>query len=125
MTHIFILVLFCASKIKSMRPRFLISSSPATKYGPPDKPVNISAKRLSDRAFLRVQDEGGGIPAEAHNRIFDSFERPASPNLAGLGLGLWITRKIVEAHGGKIWVQSEPGAGATFVVDLPVDGITA
>jgi signal transduction histidine kinase len=74
----------------------------------------------SDRAMLRVRDGGIGIAAGDQARIFDRFERAVSPiHYAGLGLGLWIVRAIVEAHGGEIAVTSEVGRGSEFVVRLP------
>jgi len=71
-------------------------------------------------ARVIVRDQGPGIGAADQRRIFERFERASPPALAGLGLGLWIARSIVEAHGGRIGVESAPGQGATFTVELPV-----
>ena len=74
-----------------------------------------------DRALLAVRDEGIGIAEADQGRIFERFERAVSVrNFGGLGLGLYIARSIVASHGGSIRVQSKPGAGATFVVELPL-----
>jgi signal transduction histidine kinase len=83
-------------------------------------PVEIAIEAGPARARLIVRDHGKGIPQEDLARIFDRFER-ASPvrSYGGLGLGLFISRRIVEAHGGSIAVESAPGIGATFTVDLP------
>jgi signal transduction histidine kinase len=81
--------------------------------------VRISALD-GNLALLRVEDAGIGIPEPDQSRIFGRFERAVPDrNYGGLGLGLWITRQIVEAHGGAIDVKSVPGEGATFEVILP------
>ena len=73
-----------------------------------------------DRIRITVADEGIGIAADDLGRIFSRFERAAPvQNYGGLGLGLYISRHIVEAHGGRIEVSSQPGEGSTFVIDLP------
>lgn len=90
----------------------------AMKYGA-GAPIRMEVARVGDGARIRVQDHGVGIPLAAQARIFDRFERAASRNYGGLGLGLFITRRLVEAHGGTIRVESRPGQGATFTVDLP------
>ncbi|GMU05294.1 hypothetical protein ASNO1_15470 [Corallococcus caeni] len=93
--------------------------SNALKYGA-DGAVEVMVKASRDRATLVVRDTGIGIPLDAQARIFDRFERAVSTNhYGGLGLGLWIARQVVEAHGGVIRVESEPGRGATFTVELP------
>ncbi|NPC85713.1 sensor histidine kinase, partial [Pyxidicoccus fallax] len=70
---------------------------------------------------LRVTDQGVGIAPESQRRIFDRFERePSASQHAGFGLGLYIVRQLVEAHGGSIRVESTPGEGAAFTVDLPL-----
>ncbi len=75
------------------------------------------------RARLTVRDHGPGIPPERQAAIFDRFARAVSADhYGGLGLGLSISRRIVEAHGGTIQVVSQPGQGATFVVELPCAG---
>ena len=75
---------------------------------------------VGENARLVVRDEGIGIPPEAQERIFGKFERAVSErHSGGLGLGLYITRSIVEAMGGVIQVESCPGEGSTFTVDLP------
>jgi signal transduction histidine kinase len=84
-------------------------------------PVDITVERTEDAgARLIVVDRGVGIPPEAQRRIFERFER-AVPirHFGGFGLGLWLSRKIVEAHGGRITVTSAPGEGSTFTLDLP------
>ena len=71
-------------------------------------------------ASLSVRDHGIGIAPEARERIFERFERLVSVrHFGGFGLGLWIVRKIVEAHGGRIEVWSEPGEGSRFTIQLP------
>jgi PAS domain S-box-containing protein len=93
--------------------------SNALKYGA-GKPVLISAARVQDRAVLTVADRGIGIDPAHQSRIFERFERAVSErHYGGLGLGLWIARQIIEAHGGNISVHSVRGDGATFVVELP------
>jgi PAS domain S-box-containing protein len=91
----------------------------AVKYGA-GKPVRLALSETADLVRLRVVDEGIGIAGEDVDRIFTRFERAApTRHYAGLGLGLYITKSIVEAHGGTIRVSSAPGAGATFTVELP------
>lgn len=94
--------------------------SNALKYGE-GKPIDITIAKEHGHALLRFRDHGIGISLEHQRRIFERFERAVSSrNFSGLGLGLWIAREIVEAHGGVIDVQSEPGNGAEFVVRLPL-----
>jgi PAS domain S-box-containing protein len=91
----------------------------ALKYGG-RTPVTLTVSRIGNRQVrLSVKDEGPGIPPEHQERIFSQFERAATPNVAGMGLGLWIVRRIVAAHGGTVTVESEPGKGARFTVCLP------
>lgn len=90
------------------------------KYGR-GQPIEITLARRDDRAHLAVRDRGIGIGPESHARIFEAFERAvSSDHYGGLGLGLFITRRIVEAHGGTIRVESARGEGSTFFVELPV-----
>lgn len=83
-------------------------------------PVRILVENLGSRVRLVVQDEGPGVPERDQERVFERFERAVPDQGAGgLGLGLWIVRQIVEAHGGHIELKSRPGAGARFSLDLP------
>jgi signal transduction histidine kinase len=91
----------------------------AIKYGE-GNPVSILIESRDDHARIAVRDQGLGIAADAQERIFGRFERAVSSrHYGGLGLGLWICRQLVEAHGGTIGVASTPGSGTTFVVDIP------
>ncbi|HVZ87541.1 MAG TPA: ATP-binding protein [Polyangia bacterium] len=93
--------------------------SNAIKYGA-GKPIEVTVTVSDDRAVLAVHDHGLGISPEDQDRIFRRFERAASSrNYAGIGLGLWIVKQIVEALGGVVRVESRPDAGSTFVVELP------
>ena len=91
--------------------------SNAIKYGG-GAPIAVCAEAAPDGVALTVQDRGAGIAPEFKARMFDRFEQGSS-GTQGLGLGLYITRQIVESHGGTIEVSSPPGEGATFVVRLP------
>ncbi|WP_430384424.1 ATP-binding protein [Archangium violaceum] len=99
--------------------------SNAIRYGA-GRPILVRAALEGDLARLVVRDEGIGIPPEAQAHLFDKFgkfERATSERHAGgLGLGLYITRCIVESLGGSIRVESRPGAGSTFTVELPCSG---
>ncbi len=97
--------------------------SNAIAYGA-GKPIAVSLERAADSGFARmtVTDGGIGIRADRIPYIFERFERATSVrNYGGLGLGLYIARQIVSAHGGSISVESVLGRGATFTVDLPLD----
>ena len=91
--------------------------SNAVKYGG-GQPITVRAEAEGDWVVLTVQDRGAGIATEFRHRMFDRFQQGAS-GTQGLGLGLYITRQIVESHGGTIEAVSPPGEGATFVVRLP------
>jgi predicted ATPase/signal transduction histidine kinase len=93
--------------------------SNAIKFGA-GRPIEVIVERRGDTARLVVRDHGMGIEPEEIDRIFGRFERAVSArNYGGLGLGLYICRRLVEEHGGSIRCESRPDAGATFVVDLP------
>jgi signal transduction histidine kinase len=95
--------------------------SNACKYGE-GKPVQIRIAAENGTAKLVVRDEGIGIAPEDTARIFERFERVADNlRFEGMGVGLWIARQIVQAHGGQIHVDSAPGGGATFTVELNPD----
>ncbi len=91
----------------------------ALKYGA-GKPVEVIVELVGSQARLAVRDQGVGIAPDDQQRIFDRFERASSTrSFGGIGLGLWIVREIVRAHEGEVRVESELGAGATFIVELP------
>jgi signal transduction histidine kinase len=91
----------------------------AIKYGA-GRPIEISVEGRGDDGVLTVRDQGIGVAEEEIDRIFDRFARAVpSRHFGGLGLGLYITRQLVEAHGGTIAVASQKGAGASFIVHLP------
>ena len=82
----------------------------------------MDVARSGGQVLFSVRDQGRGIPQEFHERIFERFGQVNSADAAergGAGLGLAISRAIVQHHGGRIQVESAPGAGATFTVTLP------
>jgi PAS domain S-box-containing protein len=96
--------------------------SNALKYGA-RKPIKLGTHLKNNNAYIFVQDQGKGIEQQNLDRIFWRFERVYSTDeVGGLGMGLYIARQIVEAHGGRIWVESEVGKGSLFWVELPLDG---
>lgn len=96
--------------------------SNALKYSPEGSEVRVSLQRSDSHAMLMVSDQGIGIAAEDRKRLFQPFVRSdvVRGNVSGTGLGLYITARIVEQHGGDILVQSEPGNGSTFTIRLPL-----
>jgi signal transduction histidine kinase len=94
----------------------------ALKYSPHDSRVVIRVWQAGAEAHLSVQDRGIGVPLEDQPLVFERFHRARNVDdrrFAGMGLGLYIARGIVEQHGGRIWLDSTPGAGSTFFVALP------
>jgi two-component system sensor histidine kinase HupT/HoxJ len=90
-----------------------------------DNALRIGAKNLwlrvavhDQRLVTRIGDDGPGVPPEVAQRIFDPFFTTREAG-GGIGLGLYLSRRIVEAHHGAIWVEDRPGGGAEFVVELP------
>jgi signal transduction histidine kinase len=95
--------------------------SNAIKYGR-GRPVRIELGAENGRARLTVTDGGIGIPAADRERIFERFERAVPvQHYGGFGIGLWVVRQIVEAHGGSIAVSSTEGQGSVFRVELPLE----
>lgn len=85
--------------------------------------IRVRTRSLDERRVrLEFEDEGPGIPPEMRDRVFEPFFT-TKPVGQGTGLGLSLSHGIIERHGGRIWVESEPGAGTRFVIELPVAGI--
>ncbi len=99
--------------------------SNAIKYSPENGPVQVTLRESNEApmASLRVSDRGIGIPAQHQARIFGRFERADNSRaygIGGTGLGLYLSRALVEQHGGRIWFESVEGQGSTFFVVLPL-----
>jgi len=98
----------------------------AVKFSPSGGTVSVAGQKRSGAIELRVRDEGVGIPEEERERIFRKFYRGSSSVLSGgTGLGLFISRGLVTAMGGRIWVESVEGEGSTFTLELPRENKTA
>ena len=99
--------------------------SNALKYSALGSTITLRAReRGREQVMVEVIDEGLGVPPDQAGRLFEKFERVRSPEhlkIPGTGLGLYICKRIVEGHRGRIWVESEPGQGSTFAFTLPVD----
>jgi PAS domain S-box-containing protein len=95
----------------------------AVKYSPDGSEIDVTVRSEGDRIVTSVCDRGMGIPNDELALVFERFHRGrqvSSTNYGGLGLGLYITKQIVERHGGSIWVESREGVGTTFHFALPV-----
>lgn len=87
--------------------------------------VAITLRGVNDKVIARVVDRGPGIPDSDLESVFQPFQRGETNNHTGAGLGLAIVRGMIEANGGRVWAESLPGQGATFVVELPAETIPA
>ena len=95
----------------------------ALKFSPAGSPLEIACRVTADRATLTVADQGPGIAPGEEERIFDKlFRGRGQASTPGAGLGLAICRSIIQAHGGTIHAEAQPGKGARFVIDLPIEG---
>jgi len=100
----------------------------AAKYSPQGSEIRVFAKREKDHLIIGVADQGAGLSRHDQAKIFEPFHRLEDPRLKGVkgaGLGLLVCRRLVEAHGGQIWVESEPGRGSTFSFTLPLGNTAA
>jgi PAS domain S-box-containing protein len=100
----------------------------AIKYSPEGSEIFVNVEERGDLIITSVCDRGIGIPTDELNQVFERFHRGrqvSSTNYGGLGLGLYITKQIVDRHGGSIWVESKEGAGTTFYFSLPVARVAA
>jgi PAS domain S-box-containing protein len=95
----------------------------AVKYSPPETRITVSALIIGDEVQISVSDEGAGIPWEHREKIFNQFYRVSSgkKDPKGMGLGLYISKEIIEGHMGRIWVESEPGKGSAFHIRFPME----
>lgn len=111
------------ARVRQVLTNFLTN---ALKYSPAAQPVRVRLHVAAGHAHVAVSDAGPGIPPEEHVRIWERFYRsrhvPTQHGPEGLGLGLYISRAIVERHGGHVGLVSQVGRGATFTFMLPLDG---
>ncbi len=92
----------------------------AVKFTAPGGRITVGARRAPDDVIFWVRDTGAGIAAEHLPRVFDRFWQANATDRSGVGLGLPIVKGLVEAHGGRVWVESEPGSGSTFWFTIPI-----
>ena len=111
----------CDSQLLTMA--FVQILDNAAKYGTQDSLVLISANRSGSNAVFRIHNQGSYIPPAERNSVFTRFYRSPSVEhrAPGTGLGLSVAKKAVDAHGGKIFIESEVQTGTTFVITIPVD----
>jgi signal transduction histidine kinase len=114
------------ARIRQVVLNLLTNAQKFTQHGS----VTLSARSLPQQtqAQISVSDTGPGIPADQLEQIFERFwqaQQPLELRQRGAGLGLAICRELVERHGGQIWAESAPGAGATFTFSLPIAGPAA
>jgi signal transduction histidine kinase len=96
--------------------------SNAIKYSPEGGRVEISGQALPNQVIVTVSDQGVGIPIEEQPRVFERFFRGARERhqrTPGAGLGLFLVKAIVEAHGGRTWLESNPAEGTAFSFSIP------
>ena len=94
----------------------------AVKFTPDDGKINVSARRDGRDVVIAVRDTGIGIAPEDQEAVFDAFRQVGkhyTNKQEGTGLGLTLTRKFVELHGGRLWLESAPGKGSTFTFNIP------
>ena len=94
------------------------------KYSPRHSEIRIFARPEADNLVIGVSDQGVGISKRDQSKLFQPFgklEQSEFEKVKGVGLGLLVCRRLVEAHGGRIWVESEPGRGSTFFFTLPLE----
>jgi signal transduction histidine kinase len=99
----------------------------AVKYSPQSHKIRVFAQPKKEHMVIGVIDQGIGMSLHDQAKIFGPFQRIEDSRLEGVkgaGLGLLVCRRLVEAHGGRIWVKSEPGRGSTFFFTLPLTGTT-
>lgn len=97
--------------------------SNACKYSPPGSTVSVGASLSEDQIIITIKDEGIGIPAEMRDKVFEKFFRIDNSDrrmVGGTGLGLALVKDIIDAHGGRIWIESRTPKGSTFYIALPV-----
>jgi signal transduction histidine kinase len=94
----------------------------AIKYGRRDKEIILTIKKEDENIIISVQDFGIGIPQCEQDRLFEQFYRASHTieRFSGLGIGLYLSKQIVQHHGGDIWLESDVGKGSTFYIRLPV-----
>lgn len=93
----------------------------AIKYSPPEMPIDIRADVSGDEVQIRIADRGAGIPPRDLKRVFDKFYRiQREDSTRGVGLGLAISKGIIDAHGGRIWAENRPEGGTTVIFTLPL-----
>jgi len=91
----------------------------AAKNSAPETPIDVSVTTAGRDVEVSVTDRGAGIPSDELSRVFDKFVRGRATDTRGTGLGLYICKRIIAAHGGRIWADSEPG-GTTLTFSLPM-----
>ncbi|MBV8162202.1 MAG: sensor histidine kinase, partial [Acidimicrobiia bacterium] len=91
----------------------------ASKNSAPEAPIDIRVEMAEGEVRVSVADRGAGIPTDEVSRVFDKFVRGRATDTRGTGLGLYICKRIIDAHGGRIWAASEPGS-TTLTFALPL-----
>jgi PAS domain S-box-containing protein len=102
--------------------------SNAIRYAPSETPIDVRLECSGDRVTVSVTDRGIGIAPDEQSRVFERFYRidnGITSQAGGTGLGLYISKRLVDAMGGRLWVESEPGKGSTFSFTLPLAGVPA
>jgi two-component system sensor histidine kinase KdpD len=92
----------------------------AIKYTPAGSPINIVGREVKGTLQVDVRDHGPGLPADGYNRLFEKFYRSSTASAHGAGLGLAISKAVVQVHGGTIEAFNHPSGGAVFRLHLPM-----